>query len=111
MKSLRNPLLLTLLFGGVIGYVAACDNTDTTADINAAPAKKPEQKAIAADEPKQNVVSNEVKPAPANDATDSPSNEPVQVAQIQANKAVSEATAEDGQPKKQPWERQVFFGE
>ena len=88
MKSLRNPLLLALLIGGVIGYVAACNNAKPTTDVGAAPAKEPEKE----------VVSNDAQNASPNEPADPPSPEPVQVAQAptaDATTADADTTATD----------------
>jgi hypothetical protein len=116
MKSLRNLLLLTLLVGGVIGYIAACNNAKPTADADAAPANEPAKEA----------VSTDAQNASPKEPADPPSQDPVQVAQAPAAAtpdataaaapAATDATpaaapAADDQPAADPWQRQVFFGE
>ena len=38
MKSLRNPLLLTIALGGIIGNIASCNNAQPTTDATDAAA-------------------------------------------------------------------------
>ncbi len=95
MKTLRNPLLLTLILGGTIGYIAACNNTKPTTDADAAAPKKPGDAA----------ATNGANDSSPNESTGTPANEPVQVAQAPTK------AAKDKKPAVDPWKRQVFFGE
>ena len=63
MRTLRKPLLLTLLVGGVIGYVAACNNAKPTTDASAAPGENSDK----------GVASNPLNASPNNEVTDAPS--------------------------------------
>jgi hypothetical protein len=71
MKSYRNPILLALVVGGTIGYLAACNNSTPATDATAAPAETGEQE----------TVPEKTEAATATEATDPPTKEPVQVAQ------------------------------
>jgi glucan phosphoethanolaminetransferase (alkaline phosphatase superfamily) len=83
MKRLRNPLLLTLFLGGVIGYIAACNNAKPTTDANAASENQPEKEAAA----------NDADSSSAKEAADPSAKEPVVVAQAVTNSAPAATAA------------------
>ncbi|GAG86388.1 unnamed protein product, partial [marine sediment metagenome] len=93
MKSVRNRLLLTLLLGGLIGYIAACNNAKPTPDANAAQEKQPNQKAAL----------NETMDSAPNDPADAPAQKQLQVAQAPAKLvAAAASTAPDNVPHPDP---------
>lgn len=97
MNSLRNPLLLALLAGGTVGYIAACNSAKQTADANA----------TQEDQSSQDVAGSKAEDLSAKVATDVPAKEPVRVAQA----TTDNASVADKQTAAPPWERKVYFGE
>lgn len=87
MTSPRHALPLILVFAGVCGFMAACNNAST--DAGAAPGEESERDAA---------------------SLHASAKAPVQVAEAPAQTAAAEPAA-DKKPAVEPWARQVYFGE
>ncbi|MDH3600105.1 MAG: sulfatase-like hydrolase/transferase, partial [Candidatus Tectomicrobia bacterium] len=92
MKSTKTPILLTLFVGGVLGYIAACNNVKPAADANAASEDKAEKTAEA----------KAASPEADNTANEQPERKPLQVAQAPAMTALGAASAAVGANGKKP---------